>query len=53
MTPISGKTYRQKVDSQQGYEDWEYTGSTIKHQMEMCYMHSKMTLVFITLIKKI
>ncbi len=30
MTPIVGKTYRQKVDSQQGYEDWEYTGHTIK-----------------------
>lgn len=25
-----GDTYRQKVDSQQGYEDWEYTGETIE-----------------------
>lgn len=25
---IKGKMYRQKVDSQQGYEDWEYTGIT-------------------------
>lgn len=28
MTPIVGKMYRQKVDSEQGYEDWEYTGIT-------------------------
>lgn len=28
MVPIAGKIYRQKVDSQQGYEDWEYTGIT-------------------------
>lgn len=28
MTPIIGKIYRQKVDSEQGYEDWEYTGIT-------------------------
>jgi hypothetical protein len=28
MTPIVGKIYRQKVDSEQGYEDWEYTGIT-------------------------
>lgn len=28
MEFIKGKIYRQKVDSQQGYEDWEYTGIT-------------------------
>lgn len=27
---IKGKMYRQKVDSQQGYEDWEYTGITME-----------------------
>ena len=26
---IVGATYRQPVDSQQGYEDWEYLGETI------------------------
>lgn len=25
---VVGATYRQKVDSKQGYEDWEYTGET-------------------------
>ena len=25
---IVGVTYRQKVNSKQGYEDWEYTGET-------------------------
>ncbi len=28
MTLTKGKMYRQKVDSEQGYEDWEYTGIT-------------------------
>jgi hypothetical protein len=28
MTFTKGKMYRQKVDSEQGYEDWEYTGIT-------------------------
>lgn len=27
---IVGKTYRQKVNSKQGYEDWEFTGKTMK-----------------------
>lgn len=27
---IVGKTYRQKVNSKQGYEDWEFTGKTLK-----------------------
>lgn len=26
MIPVQGKRYRQIVDSQQGYEDWEYIG---------------------------
>ena len=25
---VVGATYRQSVDSKQGYEDWEYTGNT-------------------------
>jgi hypothetical protein len=28
MELVKGKMYRQKVDSQQGYEDWEYSGIT-------------------------
>lgn len=26
MVLVKDKIYRQKVDSQQGYEDWEYVG---------------------------
>lgn len=28
-----GKIYREKVDSELGYEDWEYTGRVIKDSM--------------------
>ena len=30
MIPIKGKRYRQIVNSQQGYEDWEYTGISME-----------------------
>ena len=39
MTLIKGKVYREKTDSLQGYEDWEYTGVTRKTPSgELWYM---------------
>lgn len=49
---VKGKMYRQKVNSQQGYEDWEYTGITIevpnnelwyafKNDLGCCYFAKK------------
>lgn len=34
---VVGATYRQKVDSKQGYEDWEYTGNTKDTPMGIWY----------------
>lgn len=34
---VVGATYRQSVDSKQGYEDWEYTGNTEDTPMGIWY----------------
>ena len=34
---VVGETYRQRVNSKQGYEDWEYTGNTQDTPMGIWY----------------
>ncbi|MCI9406835.1 MAG: hypothetical protein HFK06_00580 [Clostridia bacterium] len=37
ITPQKGKIYREKVNSQQGYEDLEFTGKTMKSASGVLY----------------
>ncbi len=38
--PIKGRTYREKVNSQRGYEDWEFTGKTMESTNGKLYAFS-------------